>query len=239
MERSLKNKYQRIKLPYEMNDLEPIISYQTMYWHYNFFHRNYEIKLNEVLAGTETEKKYPFLEKLMVNLNKLPFELKEDVRFFGGGLINHNFFFRHLTKPNSLSAQEKNIDPRLSDLIQEFLQSQNLLRNTLSLQDLSPLEKLKKELVKKALEVRGSGWTWLVLNQNNQLQIINTANQDGPWALGYRPLIAIDVWEHAYFLDYHNNRQMYVEKLVNHLLNWEYISWLYVNYLESPSPALL
>jgi superoxide dismutase len=279
---SIKNKYQRIKLPYELNDLEPIISYQTMYWHYNFFHRNYEIKLNEIVAGTEIEKNYPFLEKLMTNLDKdkqleakitqleeklrsrpnapanqqvqpeieklkqalarlkkeLPTELKEDIRFFGGGLINHNFFFRHLTKPNSLASQNK-VDEKLLGLIQAFLQSQNLVGNNLSLQDLSPLEKLKKELVKKALKVRGSGWTWLVLNKVNQLQIINTTNQDGPWALSLRPLIAIDVWEHAYFLDYHNNRQMYVEKLVNHLLNWEYINWLYLNYLDSLSPSLL
>ena len=151
-----KNKYQRTKLPYELNDLEPVISYQTMYWHYNFFHRNYEIKLNEILAGTEIEKKYPNLENLMVNLNELPEEIKEEVRFFGGGLINHNFFFRHLTKPNSLSAQSQ-IDPKLLKLIQELLQSRNQLENTLSLQDLSPLEKLKKELVKEALKVRGSG----------------------------------------------------------------------------------
>lgn len=224
-----KNKYQRTKLPYELNDLEPIVSYQTMYWHYNFFHRNYELKLNEILVGTEIEKKYPNLENLMVNLNELPEEVKEEVRFFGGGLINHNFFFLHLTKPNSLSAQAP-VDPKLLNLIQKFLQSRNLLENTLSLQNLSPLEILKKELVKEALKVRGSGWTWLVVDQHNQLQIINTANQDGPWYLNLRPLIAIDVWEHAYFLDYHNNRQMYVEKMVNHLLNWEYINWLYLNY---------
>lgn len=151
-----KNKYQRVNLPYELNDLEPIVSYQTMYWHYNFFHRNYEIKLNEILAGTEIEKKYSSLEDLMINLNKLPTELKEEVRFFGGGLINHNFFFRNLTKPNSPAAQTP-VDPKLLNLIQEFLQSQNRLTNVLSLQDLSPLEKLKKELVKEALKVRGSG----------------------------------------------------------------------------------
>lgn len=235
MNYSPKNKYQRTKLPYELNDLEPIVSYQTMYWHYNFFHRNYEIKLNEILAGTEVEKKYPFLEKLIANLNKLPSELKEDIRFFGGGLINHNLFFQHLTRPSSSSTQPKTIDPNLLNLIQEFLQSQNLLENTLSLQNFTSLEKLKKELVKSALKIRGSGWTWLVLDKHNKLQIINTANQDSPWATGLRPLIAIDVWEHSYFLDYHNNRQMYVEKLVNHLLNWEYISWLYLNYLDSPS----
>ncbi|KLL01611.1 MAG: superoxide dismutase [Mycoplasmataceae bacterium RC_NB112A] len=233
-----KNKYSRIKLPYELNDLEPIVSYQTMYWHYNFFHRNYEIKLNETLIGMEVEKDYPHLEKLMVNLDKLPSDLREEVRFFGGGLINHNFFFRHLAKPNSAAAEPK-IEEKLLNLMREFLQNQKLLGNALSLQDQSEWEKIKKELVKKSLKVRGSGWTWLVLDKKNKLQIVNTANQDGPWSLGFRPLIAIDVWEHAYFLDYHNNRQMYVEKLVSYLLNWEYINWLFINYSGEPSLAKL
>ncbi|MCE8167918.1 MAG: superoxide dismutase [Candidatus Moeniiplasma glomeromycotorum] len=224
-----KNKYQRIKLPYKLNELEPILSYNTMNWHYNFLHLNYEIKLNEVLQGIEVEKDYPRLENLLTNLNRLPAELKEEVRFFGGGLLNHNFFFQHLARPNSPSTEPK-VNEKLLALIEQFLQKKNLLGNTLSLQDLSPLEKLKKELVKSALKIRGSGWTWLALDPNLTLQIINTANQDGPWALSLRPLIAIDVWEHAYFLDYHTNRQMYVEKLVNHLLNWEYINQLYLEY---------
>ena len=84
--------------------------------------------------------------------------------------------------------------------------------------------------MKNALKIRGSGWTWLVLDKNNNLMIINTINQDGPWSLHLRPLIAIDVWEHAYFLDYGTNRKEYVEKLVNYLLNWKYISQLYFQY---------
>ena len=117
-----KNKYPRIKLPYELNDLEPIISYQTMYWHYHFLHRNYELKLNEVLTGTETAKNYPTLENLMANWAKLSPELKEKVRFFGGGLINHNFFFQNLAKPNSDSTKSQ-LDQKLLSLISQFLQS--------------------------------------------------------------------------------------------------------------------
>src|SRR6185369_4293864 len=92
--------YERIKLPYKLNGLEPIIYFKTMYYHYEVLHKNYEAKLNEVLRGTEIEKQYPSLEELMKNLDKLPGELRDDVRFFGGGLINHNFFFDHLTKMN-------------------------------------------------------------------------------------------------------------------------------------------
>lgn len=209
------NNYQRIKLPYELNDLEPIINFRTMYYHYSILHKNYEVKLNDVLKGSELQDNFPTLKELMENLEKLPIELRDDIRFFGGGLINHNFFFTYLTKFNSNHKSEEKINPTLLKVIQEKFAS---------------LERLKKELIKNALKVRGSGWTWLVLNKNNELQIINTSNQDGPWSLHLRPLIAIDVWEHAYYLDYGANREEYVKKLVDYLLNWEYISQLYFNY---------
>jgi len=132
--------YERIKLPYKLNGLEPIIYFKTMYYHYEVLHKNYEAKLNEVLRGTEIEKQYPSLEELMKNLDKLPGELRDDVRFFGGGLINHNFFFDHLTKMNN--NPEKKISLTLLKLLE---------------QKFSSLEKLKKELLKNALSVRGSG----------------------------------------------------------------------------------
>jgi superoxide dismutase, Fe-Mn family len=212
------NYYQRIKLPYDLNELEPIIYFKTMYYHYDILHKNYEVKLNETLRRVELEEQFPTLEKLMENLEQLPAGIKDDVRFFGGGLINHNFFFAHLAKFKTRSEDywvEKIINPALLDIIEKKFTN---------------LEKLKKELVKSALKVRGSGWTWLVLNRKGELEIINTANQDGPWPLHYRPLIAVDVWEHAYYLDYGANRKEYVEKLINHLLNWEYINEIFLNY---------
>ncbi|CFW93054.1 Superoxide dismutase [Mn/Fe] [endosymbiont DhMRE of Dentiscutata heterogama] len=214
------NNYQRIKLPYELNELEWVISFKTMYYHYNILHKNYEVKLLETLRGTEIMEQFPTLENLMENLAQLPEEIKDDVRFFGGGLINHNFFFAHLTKfkPEQKERERtEKISPDLLNLIQEKFGS---------------LEKLKKELVKSALKVRGSGWTWLVLNKKGELKIINTTNQDGPWSLHLRPLIAIDVWEHAYYLDYGANRKEYVEKLLELLLNWEYISQSYQSYIS-------
>lgn len=212
--------YKRINLSefYELNELEPIIYFKTMYYHYEILHKNYETKLNETLRGTEIEKRFPSLKELMENLDKLPVELKDDVRFFGGGLINHNFFFAHLAKFEDNQKACKNrrkANFPLLNLIQE---------------EFANLEKLKKELEKSALKIRGSGWTWLVLNSDNKLEIINTVNQDGPWSLHLRPLIAIDVWEHAYYLDYGANRQEYVKKLINFLLNWEYINQLYLDY---------
>ncbi|CAH1755783.1 23656_t:CDS:2 [Entrophospora sp. SA101] len=122
--------------------LEPIIGYKTMYYHYQVLHKNYEVKLDETIRGTEIEKNFPALEELMGSLDKLPDELKEDVRFFGGGLINHNFFFRHLTKMKMSKKSEENIDSNLLETIEK---------------EFTNLENLKKELTKSALKVRGSG----------------------------------------------------------------------------------
>jgi len=210
------NIYKRIKLPYSLNGLEPIIFFNAMHYHYSVLHRNYELKLNETLKGIEIEKEYSSLEKLMENLDNLPEKLKNDISFFGGGLINHNFFFANLTEMSKSS--EEIISEELMEIIKKHFTN---------------LENLKKNLVKNALKIRGSGWTWLVLDKNNNLTITNTINQDGPWSLHLRPLIAIDVWEHAYFLDYGANRKEYVEKLLNHLLNWEYICRLYFQYTNN------
>jgi len=206
-------KYRRIKLPYELNDLEWIISFKTMYYHYEILHANYETKLDEALRRSKLDEQlFPTLEELMENLENLPADIKNDVRFFGGGLINHNFFFTHLIKKDNL---EKKISSELLNAINN---------------EFSNLDNLKKKLLESALKVRGSGWTWLVLGKNNDLSIINTANQDSPWSLHLHPLIAIDVWEHAYYFDYGAGREEYVKNLINNLLNWEYISQIHFQY---------
>ena len=168
-------KYKRIELPYELNDLEWVISFKTMYYHYEILHKNYEVKLDETLRGTRIEKQFDSLEELMENLENLSADIKNDVRFFGGGLINHNFFFAHLIKKDNL---EKKISSELLNAINN---------------EFSNLDNLKEKLLESTLKIRGSGWTWLVLGKNNNLLIINTANQDSPWSLHLRPLIAIDV----------------------------------------------
>ncbi|CAG8449747.1 9076_t:CDS:2 [Ambispora gerdemannii] len=125
------NDYQKINLPYGLNDLEPVISFKTM------------IKLDEALRGTEIEQQS--LEKLMENLEQLPEEIRNDVRFFGGGLINHNFFFLHLTPFKSDHKEyerEESISLALLNLIQGKFTN---------------LKRLKKELVKSAL--RDGPWS--------------------------------------------------------------------------------
>ena len=132
--------YKRIKLPYDLNGLEPFVFFNTMRYHYSILHRNYELKLNETLKGSEIEKQSLSLEKLMENIDNLPEELKNDINFFGGGLINHNFFFAHLTEMSKSS--EEAISEELMEIIKKKF---------------TDLTNLKKNLVKNALKIRGSG----------------------------------------------------------------------------------
>jgi Fe-Mn family superoxide dismutase len=134
-------KYKRIELPYELDDLQPYVYFKTMYYHYEILHKNYEVKLGETLRGSKLDEQFPTLEELMENLENLPEEVKNDVRFFGGGLVNHNFFFTHLLKKEDL---EKKISSELLETINK---------------QFGNLDKLKRRLLENALKIRGSGWT--------------------------------------------------------------------------------
>src|SRR2546423_9319608 len=98
--------YKRINLPYSLNSLEPIISSFAMNIHYEILHKKYEKNLANQQLAEEIKEKYPILEQLLKNIKEIPLKLRRGVRFFGGGLSNHNFFFSHLTKPNSQSIKE-------------------------------------------------------------------------------------------------------------------------------------
>jgi|SRR6185369_2997937 len=147
----LYEEYKRIELPYQLGDLEQIISLATMRFHYAILHQNYESKLLETLRGrkiaekSKTEEEFPTLIRLLENLEILPEEIKDDVRFFGGGLINHNFFFLQLTpfKPN---RQEYELEEKISLALLNLIQSR-----------FTNLKGLKRELVKNSLLVRGAG----------------------------------------------------------------------------------
>ena len=145
-------KYERIKLTHEqLSGLSPIVSFLTMYYHYVILHKNYEVKLLATLRGRETkekseiEKKFPSLIKLMESLEQLSEEIRQNIRFFGGGLINHNFFFAHLTK-FKVQPEDYQVEKRINaDLL------------TLIREKFTNFKGLKRELVESSLQVRGSG----------------------------------------------------------------------------------
>lgn len=189
-------KYQLPDLKYDYNALEPHIDARTMEIHYTKHHQGYVDKLNAVL------EKYPdLLEKdlseLLSELNHLDMEEvdKTALRNNGGGHINHSLFW-------DIMGPDKEINEKLKEAITEQFGS---------------IDTFKEQFNNAALTRFGSGWAWLVRDENNTLQIYSTANQDSPYANGHEPVIGLDVWEHAYYLNYQNKRPDYVNAWWNTL----------------------
>lgn len=187
-------KFQLKPLPYSYNSLEPYIDTLTMELHHNRHLKTYIDNLNSAL------KNYPeyhmwSLEKLIKNVNWLPENIRTSVKNNAGGVYNHNFFFENMSN---------NTDSQLSIPLQEKIND-----------TFGNLENLKKEFKQQALAVFGSGYAWLVLDKNNNLKIIKTANQDTPIPFEMKPIMVIDVWEHAYYLKHYNLRADYIDDWFN------------------------
>ena len=186
-------------LGYDYRALEPFIDARTMEIHYTKHHKTYVDKLNAALSD------YPELFDLEIyslvsDLNSLPEEVKKAVRNHGGGHVNHSFFWKILKKDVEFKGEiAKEINKKFGSY-----------------------EDFKKEFSEKATTLFGSGWCWLVLNKGN-LEIVQTQNQDSPLTLRMKPLLGIDVWEHAYYLKYQNKRADYVEAFFN-VINWDKVN---------------
>ena len=189
------------KLPYAYDALEPHIDKETMEIHHSKHHNTYVTKLNDAVKGTDLENKS--IEEIIANLNSVPEDKRTAVRNNGGGHLNHALFWQLL----SPQSEEKG---EVVEKIKEQWGS---------------LEEFKKEFADKAAARFGSGWAWLVLN-NGQLEIVTSANQDNPISEGKTPLLALDVWEHAYYLKHQNKRPDYINTFWN-VVNWEKVDELY------------
>lgn len=200
-------KHKLPELKYEFNALEPYIDTKTMEIHYTKHHRTYIDKLNAAL------EKYPELQKanpqeLITNLDKIPKEIRDDVKNNYGGHLNHSFFWKILKKDVEINGEI------LEAIEKEFESFQNF-----------------KDIFKNsAMKLFGSGWVWLVLNKN-KLEIINTPNQDNPLTQGKIPLLSVDLWEHAYYLKYQNRRADYIDAFF-HVINWTNVNKNYLNALK-------
>jgi len=177
-------------LPYAYDALEPYIDERTMRIHHGKHLQTYVNNLNNAL------KDYPELhdwnlEQLLYYSKDIPEEIRTAVLNNGGGVYNHNFYFSVL-KP---VGTECDCSEMLKAIEAHF----------------GSIDDFKKEFKKQALSVFGSGYTWLALNENNGLQIVNTKNQDTLLPLNLKPLLVIDVWEHAYYLKHQNLRADYIE----------------------------
>jgi len=185
-------------LPYEKSALEPHISANTLNFHHGKHHQAYIDNLNKLVAGTdmETLSLEAIIKKIAGSSN--------NIAIFNNAAqaYNHDFFW-HSLRP---VAQPSEPSVKLSALINESFGS---------------LENFYNELKTAALGQFGSGWVWLVKDGEN-LKIMKTANADTPIAHNLKPLLTIDVWEHAYYLDYQNRRADFVDGVMRNLLNWEF-----------------
>ena len=184
-------------LLYAENALEPIISAKTMSFHYGKHHKAYVDNLNKLIAGTEYAALS--LEKIITSTAGKP----EKAAIFNNAAQNwnHTFYWK------SMSPKGGGEPPvALKSKIEAAFGS---------------VDACKKELAGAAVAQFGSGWAWLVL-EGGKLKVVKTANADIPMAKGLKPVLVIDVWEHAYYLDYQNRRADYVNAMLDKLINWEF-----------------
>jgi len=185
------------RLPYPEDALAPVISARTLGFHHGKHHKAYVDKVNELVAGTEFEGQA--LERIVLAASG-----KTDrVELFNNAAQawNHAFYWRSM-RPKGGGRPGGALAEKIDAAFGGF-------------------EALKKELAAVAVKQFGSGWAWLV-SDGHSLKVVRTANAEVPFTKGQTPLLTIDVWEHAYYLDYQNRRMDYVQAVIDKLLNWEF-----------------
>jgi superoxide dismutase, Fe-Mn family len=189
-------------LDYEYDSLEPWIDARTMEIHHSKHHQTYTDKFNATL------EKYPELfdkeaEEIITDLDNVPEDVRGAVRNHGGGYVNHSFFWKILGK-------DKKISGKLKKAIEK---------------EFGSVDAFKTKFEEAAMGQFGSGWAWLVVS-DGKLEIMKTGNQDSPLTMGKKPILCIDVWEHAYYLKYQNKRAEYVKNFWN-VVNWDAVGELF------------
>ncbi len=176
-------------LPYLFQDLEPYIDTHTMGLHYHKHQQNYLNKLNALLEANNYDYRYP-IEELFYHLSDFKKEDRADILYNLGGVLNHNLYFK------SINPKAKLPFGKLKDDLEKTY---------------GTLDNFFIKFKEKALDLKGSGYTFLVINDKGELAIINLSNQDLPQSLGYVPLFNMDMWEHAYYLNYKNEKANYID----------------------------
>ena len=194
------------KLSYAYDFLEPVIDAKTMEIHYTKHHQAYIDNLNKALEAFPELQKKKVEELLADNLAIVPDTIKTAVRNNAGGHANHSLFWELLTSNKSDNEQKGKVIEAIKKKFGSF-------------------DSFKAAFSDAAMKRFGSGWAWLVLS-NGELEIISTANQDSPIMEGKKPLLGLDVWEHAFYLHYMNKKADYVAAWWN-IINWPQVNKLY------------
>lgn len=201
--------YQLPKLPYLFQDLEPYIDTHTLGLHYNIHTKNYLNKLNELLNNNNYDYRYS-INELIYHIDEFKQSQKEDILYNLGGVLNHILYF------NSISPNPKKPFGNLSLAINK---------------EFGSFDNFYEQFKQKALSLKGSGYTFLILNYNGKLEIINLPNQQTPLLFNCIPLFTIDMWEHAYYLNYKPDKSKYLDnfKIISDFTN---ASQIYNNILK-------
>lgn len=182
------------QISYAENALQPVLSSETVHFHYGKHHNGYATNLNQLIKGTNFEG---------CDLKEIISESRgKNAKIFNNAaqLFNHDFYWKCLKVSNVLPA--------------------GLLKNLIDKQ-FGSIDKFKNEYINVAGTLFGSGWSWLVLEKDH-LKFLNTSNAETPIGTSDIPLCVVDLWEHAYYIDYRNNRADYVTKIVNSCIDWNF-----------------
>lgn len=184
--------FKLMELPFKENALEPYISAETISYHYGKHHKAYVDKTNELIMGTE------FAELTLEEIIEKTYNHSDRQALYNnaGQVYNHNMYW-----------QSVGVGGRLNDEVKKKIEEQ-----------FGGIDALKEKLVAQAMSVFGSGWVWLVEDNEGRLQVMITRNGETPLLFGFKPIFNIDVWEHAYYLDYQNLRKDYAESFVKEVL---------------------
>ncbi len=195
-------KYEMPILQYSFGDLEPFIDKETMEIHFTKHHQNYLNNLNTAVEGFSLFDGKS-IEEVLTNVELIPSEIRKAVVNNGGGHFNHSFYW-------SIMSKDKNKTPSkpLLDKINTTFGS---------------FDDFRTLFIETSLKTFGSGWTWLVETKDDGLKVYSTSNQDSPVSNGDKPLLCVDLWEHAYYLKYQNRRNEYLENWWN-VIDWDKVS---------------
>jgi len=191
-------------LPYPTNALEPHIDARTMEIHHGKHHNAYVTNVNAALEGKGIAE--PSVEDLCRNIESIPADIRVAVRNNGGGHANHSLFWT-IMGPKGGGKPSGDLAAAID-------------------KELGGFDKFKEAFSKAAATRFGSGWAWLSIDGSGQLVVESTANQDNPFMIGKTPILGIDVWEHAYYLNYQNRRPDYVAAFYN-VIDWNAVGERY------------
>ena len=186
-------------LPYEKDALEPYISSKTLEFHYGKHHNAYVTNLNKLIENTELAD-----ETLEGIITKTAGDSDKSGIFNNAAQVWNHTFYWHSMKPGGGGLPTDTVGEKIDLFFGAYTT-------------------FVKELKNAGLTQFGSGWAWLVV-KDDRLEIMKTANADTPIAHGAKPLLTVDVWEHAYYLDYQNARGDYLDTIMQHLINWEFVN---------------